>query len=430
MKLEKLLADKFLYTSTADELVTKHRLRPAVRLTTVGIALGVCVILLSFFIVAGFKEEIRSKVNGLIGSLVISNPDNVYGQYTIPLSLSPDAWSAISATVKEYDQGASLFTFVDEMALLKSDSAFSGVLLHGVDSLYNRDFFASYLTDGRLPDFRKDSAENEILISSYLANNLGLGLGDEIMSYFTSSDETGQVEGGVKMRRLKVTGIFNTGFEDYDRKMVIGDASMLRSVRGWDDDNVSGIMVQLRGGTDPNPLYEDLFALLADRYAHTGERYAMNKAEELSNGLLDWLSLLDANVLLILFLLTAVAGMTMITGIIVLVLEKVKAIATLKALGQGNRSLKGVFRQMSLYILLKGLAWGNTVALVLAGVQYLWHPLTLDASQYYMNYVPVKIDLLSILWGNLIIFAVIYLLVLVPVLIISRIRPSESLRFE
>ena len=425
--LERLLADKFL-RSDPDE--GSGRMRPAVRLTVAGIALGVSVVLLSFFIVQAFKEEIRTKVNGLIGSLVISNPDNVYGQYTIPLSLPSDALQAISQTVKEYEARASLFTFADEMALLKTDSAFAGILMHGVDSLYNSSFFGSYLLEGRLPEFRADTLQTEILISEYLSGRLSLGVGDEVMAYFTSNDETGKPDGGVKMRRLRVSGIINTGFESFDQKMILGDVRLVRNVRGWDEGQVSGVMVQLPGGVPAEPVYESLFSLLSDRYAGAGERYAMNRAEELSGGLLQWLDLLDANVVLILFLLTAVAGMTMITGIIVLVLEKVKAIATLKALGQGNRSLKGVFRQMALSILLRGLLWGNVVALVLAAVQILWHPLTLDASQYYMNYVPMKIDLPSLLWVNVAIFVAIYLLVLIPVILISKVRPSEALRFE
>lgn len=431
MKLERILADKFLHKDP-DESRGKRLLRPSVKLTVSGIALGVSVILLSFFIVEGFKGEIRTKVNGLIGSIVISNPDNVYGQYSIPLELPPDALTAVTETVRRADPEASVYTFADEMALFKTDSAFAGVLMHGVDSLYNRDFFGSYLKAGELPSFRETSSLSDgVLISSYLSHSLSLDVGDEVTAYFRSAGEDKGSDGGIKMRRLRVAGIFDTGFEDFDHKMVVGDIRQVRNLLGLNEKEVSGVMVQLRSSeADTDAVYEQLFALLADRYANNGERYAMNKAEELSNGILDWLNLLDANVLLILSLLTAVAGMTMITGIVVLVMEKVRAIATLKALGQSTRSIKAVFRQMALSILLKGLVWGNLLALVLAGIQYFWHPITLDASQYYMDYVPVQISLRSLLLVNLTVFVVIYLLVLIPVVLISNVRPSEALRFE
>ena len=433
MKFEKLLADKFLYPTSAEGEPGRSpgQPRPAVKLTTAGIALGVCVILLSFFIVEGFKAEIRTKVNGLIGSLVISNPDNVYGQYTLPLSLSEEARGVVTSTVRAYDPQASVYAFVEEMVLLKTDSAFAGVMMHGVDRAYNAGFWAEYLKSGALPEFGGESPDNEVIISSDLARRLSLESGDEVMAYFSPGISGGEGKsGGVKMRKLRVSGVFDTGFSSFDEQMILGEASFVREVRGWKEDEVSGLKAQVSNDTEVSGIYEELFVLLGERYDRYGERYTMNVASELSGGLLDWLGLLDANVVLILALLTAVAGMTMITGIIVLVLEKVKAIATLKALGERDSSLRRVFRYMALSILSKGLLWGNAAALSLGGIQYFLRPLKLDASQYYMNYVPIKIDVVSILAVNLAVFVAIYLLVLIPVVLIGNVRPSEALRFE
>lgn len=438
MRLERILARRFLYQDLEDG-DKKRGLRPAVRLTTAGIALGVTVVLLSFFVVAGFKKEIRSKVNGLVGSIVISNPHNVYGSYSVPLSLSSDARDAIRRTILNHDPEAKVFSFCDVMTLLKSDSAFSGVLLRGVGPDYNADFLQSYITEGVLPDFGGEGSQSEIVISSLLSKKLDLQTGDEIMAYFTTGASDGADESakGVKIRKLRITGIFSTGLEDFDQKVIIGNAGLVQNLLLWSDgpssstQDISGLMVQINKGEETTAkIYDDLYSLLADRYTNAGEEYAMNTAYELSNGLLDWIRLLDANVYLILTLLTAVAGMTMITSIIVLVLEKVRAIATLKALGESDRSLRKIFRLMALSILLRGLLWGNISAILIALVQKKWHLISLDASQYYMNYVPILMDPMTLLCVNIVVFLVVYLLVLIPVILIGKVSPGESLRFE
>lgn len=414
MSVERELAKRFLYEAPPN----KRRLRPVVRLSAVGVGLGVMLLLLSFFIVDGFKQEIHAKVNGFMGGIRISSPSNVYGRYSSPLTLE----EGVSEDIERLCDGARVFTFVDQMALLKTDSAYSGVLLHGVDSLYNQDFYRGYLTEGALPVFRGDVGTG-VLLSETLATHLGLTVGDEVLAYFSVGER-------LKVRKLEVEGLFETGFPEYDQSLAVADVRMVRGVNDWAPNQVGGVEVHYADSRQVRDAYGRLFDYFASRYANHGEEYTMHTAEEMNRGLLGWLSLLDANVLLMLVLLVAVACMTMITGVVVLILQKVNAIATLKALGQRNSSLRRVFTQMAGGILWRGLLYGNLLALALALIQKIWKPIALDPSQYYMAYVPVAIDPLTLLITNAVVVAVIYLIILIPTSIIAGIRPSSTLRFE
>lgn len=413
MKLERVLAQKFLYTE-------EGKLRPAVKVSTLGISLGVAVILLSLFVVDGFKQEIEQKINGFVGTIRISNPDNTYDSYTIPLAISPDLLSEIEERSQSLSTQASVTTFIDQMALIKVDSAFRAVMMHGVGTGYDSLFYAKYLIDGHLPNM---NGNGEVLLSHKISQHLGLGVGDQFMAYYRFGES-------VKMRKYEVVGLLNTGFDAYDDHLVLISLSDLQSVNDWATDEVGGITVTLPSRKYARELYESLFDLLADRHERHGERYAMFTVEELNYNYFGWLDLLDANVLLILILMIAVAAMTIITGVVVMILEKVRAIATLKAMGQRDRSLQQIFWLMSSSILLRGMAVGNLIALGIGMLQKQFKLVTLDPSQYYMSYVPVSIDWAVLLWTNVAVFAVVFIFVLLPTRIISSINPARTLRFE
>ena len=393
MSLERSIARKFLYSESE-----KPRLRPVVKVSTIGIALGILLILISFVIIDGFKQEIRSKIDGFIGSVKISNPDNTFNRYTVPLDLPEGLTDSLTAIARSHDPKAAVYTFADEMSLIKVDSTFRAVAFHGVDSLFNADFFAKYMVEGEIPGFRGESDE-EVLMSTTLARLFDLKVGDRCLSYFTDGES-------FKVRRLTVTGLFYTGFEEYDQALLVGDIRLVRSV------------------------FDRCFDYLAARNGQYQERYTMFTSEELYPGIFSWLSLLDANVYMILALMIIVAGITMITGIIVLVLEKVRAIALLKTLGQSDRSLRRVVLHISAFVLGRGVLWGNALALLLAGIQMTWKPLKLDPSQYYTAYVPMEIRWETLLFTNLIIVVAILLLVLIPTRVIGKIHPAQVLRFE
>lgn len=413
MALEQDLARKFLYLENG-------KLRPVVRISSVGIALGVPLILLSLFVVQGFKQEVEQKINRFVGTIRISNPENNYDQYTIPLTVTPDAKSEIEKVSRHSFPEARVTGFIDQMALVKTDSTFRAVVMHGVDEGYDKAFFEQYLVEGRLPDFKE---QGELLLSQKIGKYLGVGVGDSFLAYYMEGER-------VKTRKYTVVGLMNSGFDSYDEYIALTSIAELQNVNGWSEQQVGGLTVTLNSRKDASKLYESLFSVLADRNSLYGERYAMFTVEELNYNYFSWLDLLDANVLLILGIMIAVAAITIITGVVVLILEKVRAIATLKALGMRHRSIRKIFWLMSGNILLRGIIIGNVIALVIGGIQYYFKLIPLDPSQYYMSHVPIAINWLTLLLTNLLVFTVVFLVVLLPTSIISGISPSKTLRFE
>lgn len=421
MSLERDIARRFLYREPTIEQ-PKPGLRPVVRVSTMGIALGLLLILISFFIIDGFKGEIRSKIDGFTGSVKISNPDNTFNSYTLPLDIPKGLIGELSEIAREVDSHASVHTFIDEMGLIKVDSAFQAVALQGVDSLFDVHFISQYLVEGEIPTFSGPD-ESEILMSTKLARTFGLQVGDDCLCYFSDGER-------FKVRKLLVKGLFETAFEEYDKSLIISDIRLLRGISDYDDSQVGGIQIHLTDHSRTKELFDRCFDYLAGRNHQFDERYTMFTSEELYPGIFSWLGLLDANVYMILVLMIIVAGITMITGIVVLVLEKVRAIALLKTLGQSNRSLRRVFLYVAGHVLLRGVLWGNVLALLLSAIQYYWRPLKLDPSQYYTAFVPISIDWVTLLVTNLIVIAAVLLLVLIPTRAISRIKPAQALRFE
>ncbi|MDO5035576.1 MAG: ABC transporter permease [Porphyromonas sp.] len=424
MSLEQILAERFLYQSPKKP-GQRQRLRPVVLISSIGIALGVALILLSLFVVRGFKSEIRGKITAMAGNVRISNPENSYNQYTIPLTVKDDLMAELLEVAQDLDPAGYVASFTQTMALLKSDSTFRGVMMLGRSELRHEpkeelySDLAQYLLEGSLPR----SGTNEVIISKALASYLGFSLGDDFTAYFGNNEQ-------IRLRKYTIAGIYETGYEQYDKYMVLLGESSLKSVLGWSPEQASGLMVHLSSDQWDSELYDRAFDLLADRTARYKERYALFTSQELNSNMYGWLDLLDANVLLIMVLMIAVVAMTIITGVIVLVLEKVPAFATLKSLGQDNSSLKKSFRLMAGNIILRGLLLGNAIALLLAFIQKQWHLIRLDASQYFMTFVPVEIDLPILLWTNVGVFLLVYLFVLIPTSLIATISPASTLRFE
>lgn len=413
MELERTLAEKFLYSENG-------KYRPAVRISSIGISLGVSLILLSLFVVRGFKQEIEKKLNNFVGTVRISNPDNNYDTYALPLTISDDLLSEIKSTSRSTFPEARIEAFIDQMALVKVDSSFSAVMMHGLSEEYDQEFYKEYLVAGNLPDLHK---QGELLLSNKVAQFLGLSVGDDFLAYYSNGART-------KVRKYHIVGLIETGFDTFDRSLALISIADLQSVNDWSDKQVGGLTVTLKSRSGASQLYDLLFDLLADRSEKYGERYAMFTVEELNYNYFGWLNLLDANVLLILILMIAVAAMTIITGVVVLILEKIRAIATLKALGQRNRSLQRIFWIMASHILLRGILYANAIALVLAFIQKYFRVITLDSSQYYMSYVPISIDWWILIATNLAVFIVVFLFVLLPTRIIGSINPSRTLRFD
>ena len=419
--IHRLLSRRLLYV---DRPNGKRVRVTTVRIAALGVGVGFAFILLSLFIVSGFKYEIREKINGFTGNLRIFHPDNAYGQYSHPLTVSDELMEKLCEALSKEMPGALLTPYVDQMVLLKSDSAYVGALAHGVGTDYDRHFYSAYLTKGSLPTMEKDGEGSapELLLSDKSAETLGLSPGESITGYFFS-------EGRVRVRKFVLSGTFSTGYKDYDDAYALTDLQTLQTVNDWGANDYGGIEVRLPEYDQTERAYDLLYPVLYED-SKSGTSYTMYTAQDMSPVMFGWVDLLDTNVQLILILAICIAAMIMTTGIIVVILQKTHTIAILKALGMRNGDLRRSFRNLSISVIARGLIWGNVIAIGLGLLQKYGKWIKLDPTQYYMDAVPVRMEIGSLLGANLLTFVVLYVIMYIPTLVISEIKPVKVLRFE
>lgn len=415
--LAQLLCSKFSRTPYPNN----KKLSTTVQLAVLGVSIGIAVIIVSVFIVDGFKLEIREKINRFTGDIRIFHPDNAYDQYTHPLTVPPSLLNKLTLTLDSLSSQNKITPFADQVGILKSASNNLGISLHGVNQYYDKEFYREYLTQGELP--RLDSLDtSSLLISKKNAQQLQIAPGDTVTAYFL-------VEGKTKIRKLILRGTFETGYKDYDESLGLTNLSTIQLVNGWERDEYSGLQVNLSSYTHTQQAYNCLYSLLYDE-SKNGSTFMMYTAQDIAPLMFGWLDLLDTNIQLILALVICIAASIMVTGIIVLILQKSHSVAILKTLGIRNTQLKKTFRLLSSTILLKGILWGNIIAFILGFLQKHFHIIRLDPQQYYMSTMPIHIDWLTVCKINLIIFASLYLIMFIPMLVIAEIKPLKILRFE
>lgn len=389
---------------------------PIVKIAVAGIALGVCVMLLSVFIIGGFKKEITEKLAGFTAHLEITSYDH-NDTYTGGSITASDTLLALLRGIGGIKQAA---PYATKPAILKSPTEIHGAVLKGVDSLYDASFYARHLKSGTLPRLSGERASTEILLSASVANLLGLRAGDKLTAHF--------VQEPPRARLLTVAGIYDTGFREYDDLFVLCDIRQLQRLNGWSPDEVSGIAVELHDIEtlpDAEARLDGLLPLDArNRF------YRITTLHDTAPQIFDWLNLLNMNVAVILTLIIIVAGFNMVSGLLILILDKTALIGILKALGCRNLSLKKLFLYLALGLILRGMLIGDLLAFLLAAVQALFHPIRLDPASYYMDTVPVRFDIPAALLLNLGVFIISLLMLIAPTILISKIRPIKAIRFE
>ncbi len=337
---------------------------PIVKIAVAGIALGICVMLLSVFIIGGFKQEITEKLAGFTAHLDVTSYDN-NDAYTGGSIVATDTLLGILRDIRGVKQAA---PYVTKPAILKSPSEIHGVILKGVDSLYDASFYGRHLQSGTLPRLDGRHASAEILLSASVANLLGLRAGDKLTAHF--------VQDPPRTRLFTVQGIYDTGFREYDDLFVLCDIRQLQRLNDWAPDEVSGIAVELRDLETLPEAGAQLDELLP---LDTRNRFLrISTLHDTAPQIFDWLSLLNMNVAVILTLIIVVAGFNMVSGLLILILDKTALIGILKALGCRDASLKRLFLYLALGLILRGMLLGNLLAFLLAAVQALFHPIALN----------------------------------------------------
>lgn len=392
--------------------------RPAVLIAQIGVALGLAVMLVTIAVSFGFKHEVREKAVGFSSHIHISNYEGGQSHDAQPVA----ADSALLGRLAAMPSVEHVQRYAAKPGVFRTENDFMGYLLKGVGEDYDLSFYTQYLKEGVVPSFSDSVASGNILISRFIANKLQLGVGDKIDSYF--------LQGTMRARRYTVAGIYETGFNEYDRLFVIADLKAVQALNRWEPDQVTGVEVLLTDFSKVEEMNWELGTLLdrtEDRY---GEQYLVQSVTDINPGLFAWLNVLDMNVWLILALMIGVAGFTMISGLLILIIERTQFIGILKALGASNASVRKAFLYLAMLIIGKGMLWGNIVGLGLCAVQKFTGLIPLDPANYYLDRVPIEFNWPFIIVVNVVMFVLSVLILIVPSHLISRIYPTKAMRFE
>ena len=391
---------------------------PAVSIAITGIALGLVVMILSVSIVIGFKKEIRGKVIGFGSHIQITSFEDNSSYELNPIAISDTLMSKITAN----PQIRHVQPYIIKPGIIKTDENFQGVVLKGVDNDYDWDFFKKNMIEGDIINPHDTSSINQAIISKDIANKLHLQLGDKFTAYF--------VQEPVRARRFDITGIYQTNFEDYDKLYILTDMNLLARLNQWEDDYASGMEVLVKDYNQLDLTTQNLFFDMAAHRDKLGNTLYTRSIKDINPIIFDWLNLLDMNVWIIIILMLIVSGFTMISGLLIIILERTNMIGILKAVGTHDYNIRKIFLYLSSFLILKGLFWGNIIALVICFAQKYLHIIKLNPEVYYTTYVPVDINLWNILIINVGTLIVSLLMMIGPSYLIAKISPAKSIKFE
>ncbi|MCR5821106.1 MAG: ABC transporter permease [Bacteroidaceae bacterium] len=394
--------------------------RPAITIAVCGVAVGLAIMILSVCIVLGFKDEIRNKVMGFGGQAQILNYESLYNSESFPVVVDETMLLRLSRVPGVVN----VQRFCTKAGMLKTNDSFNGVMFHGVAEEYDTVFLAEHLVEGVLPQFRADTTGNQILISRIQASKLGLSVGDKVYTYFFN--ETARV------RRFNVVGIYDTHLTDFDQNIVFTDLYVCRKLNGWESDQCSGAELLLADKTDDgiNKVVKSLIGIVNRTTDHYGATYSATAITELYPGIFAWLSLLDTNVWVILVLMLGIGLFTMISGILIVILERTSFIAIMKSIGAPDSALRTIFLNFGAMLVGRGIIYGSLFGVGLALLQGYSGLVHLDPATYYVESVPIKIPWLLIGLLVLVTFLISVIVLIIPTMLVSRIHPAQVMRFE
>ena len=393
--------------------------KPAVRIAMWGIAVGLAVMILAVAVVVGFKHEVRDKVVGIGSDITVTNFDMQKSYETVPVSATDSLLDVLRATegVKHVQR------YSTKPGMIMTDDNFLGMVLKGVSQEYDWTFLRKHLLEGEIPAFSDTASTNRTLVSRTIANKLNLKTGDKLYTYYIDGEK-------VRARRLEVAGIYQTNFSTYDELFLLTDLYTVNRLNSWQPDQVSGIEMEVENYDLLLPTKENIREKVDMQKDAYGSTYYVTTAEEANPQIFAWLDLLDLNVWVILILMTGVAGFTMISGLLIIILERTNMIGVLKALGADNLAIRKIFLTFSVFLIGRGMLWGNIIGLALIGVQSYFRPFKLDPATYYVDSVPVEFNLWWWILLNVCTLIVSVLMLVGPSYLIAHIHPAKSIKFE
>lgn len=417
MKIEYMLAER---TARYEK---GSRSTVMMRLASVTVGLGIAVMIITLSVVAGFRQQINGALRGMMADMTICDVSGFMRQESEAVRPSEEFVREVGALrgVKSISPQVVL------NGMAKSGDNVAGLQLKGIDAKYDIEWWQRVIVEGSLPDVAAEHRGKELLLSEATAQKLDVAVGDKVEMLFAVGDERPRRD------RFKVSGIYRTGLEEMDLRLAVADMRDVRRIAGWADDEVSGYDVMLDDGADAEAVSDDIFQIIDRRYDAGDESVGslvVNSIRERFPVVYDWLKAHNINARVIIVIIMVVVLFNMAAAMLIMVLDRTAMIGSLKALGMRNGAIRRMFIYRAARLFAVGALWGNVVALVLVGVQAVWHPVELNPSGYMLTYLPVKVELWRVVLLNVGALAVTVVVMLLPSAMIARISPSESLKYK
>ncbi|MCF2644559.1 ABC transporter permease [Prevotella stercorea] len=394
--------------------------KPAIRIAVAGVAIGLAVMIISVCVVLGFKHTIRDKVVGFGSHIQVAN---FYTLQSSAIDQPIAIGDSMMNVLKRTDGVKHVQRFAMKQGILKTDNDFLGVMFKGVGPEFDSTFIHKSMVEGSIPHFSDQQSTNRILISKDMASKLRVKAGDRIFAYFIG-------EGGVRTRRFTISGVYQTNLAQYDKTTCFCDLYTARKLNAWTDDMVTGAELTVNDFKQLGTTANDIINRVNRTQDQYGNTFSSKTIRELSPQIFSWLDLLDLNVWIILAIMTAVAVVTMISGLLIIILERTTMIGVLKALGARNSTVRHTFLWFAAFIIGKGLLIGDALALVLILLQKLTGFAKLDPQTYYVDVVPVELDWTLIVALNIATMLIALFVLIAPSYLVSHIHPAKSMRYE
>ena len=405
-----------IYSDKGDKRMVS---RPAIRIATIGVAIGLAVMIVTVSVVLGFKHTIRDKVVGFGGHIQVHNVllYNEVDPYTISVD---DSLMTVARKVQSVNHAE---RYSVTQGLLKTEEDFLGVAFKGVGPEFNTTFLKDYLLEGEIPQFSDSTTQYRLLMSKMIADKLKLKTGDKVFAYFIGDDD-------VKTRRFTVCGIYQTNMTRFDESLCFTDLYAVNRLNGWNADRCSGISMTVDDLDRLSMTELEVINTFNRTCDAKGNMLTSQTIYETYPQVFMWLELLDINVWIILALMVCVAGFTMISGLLIIILERTQMIGILKALGARNKTVRHTFLWFSVFIIGQGMFWGNVIGIGIVLIQQYTGIISLDPQSYYVSEAPMELNIPLILLLDAVTLLICIFVLIAPSYLISHIHPAKSMRYE
>lgn len=413
MNLELFIARRLFFAKENKDGISNS----VISIAIIGIALGMAVMILSIAIVTGFKEQVRKKVTGFGGHILITNYDTNNSYETAPITKAQSFYPDI----ENIDGIQHIQLFATKAGIIKTKTDIQGVVLKGVGQDYDWRFFEENMVEGSSFRVQQGNKTDSVIISRYLASMLRLKNGDYLYMYFVSEP--------LKRKRFVISGIYSTDLQEFDKLFIIADIAHVQRLNDWSDDQISGFEIIINDFDKLDEMTDIVNSRVGTIYEEGKEQLSVKNIRDNFSQIFEWLELTNTNVWVILVIMIIVGTINMVSGLLVIILERTSMIGLLKAMGAKNFSISKVFLYHGAFLIGKGLLLGNFIGLGLGALQYYFNLVKLDPATYYIDSVPINFKLWHILALNFSTLFITTLVLILPSLFIAFIRPAKAIKF-